>query len=91
MYSDLVGWAIYALPLLMVIVMCGSLAVYEIRNFRVGGVSPFLMLLLATFGLLAILLNERNRLEGGFVVPVVMSLLLMGFFWFLAFRKELVR
>jgi len=40
---------------------------------------------------LTIILNERDRLEGSFVVPVIMSLTLMGLFWFLALRKELVR
>ena len=89
--ESVVDVIIHALPLLMVVLMGGSLVVYEIRNFRTGGVSPFLMLPFATFGFLVILLNERDRIEGGFVVPVVMALSLMGLFWFLAFRKELVR
>ena len=39
--SLLVDWVIYVLPLLMVVLMGGSLVVYKIRHFRAGGVSPF--------------------------------------------------
>ena len=90
MYSVWVSWGVYALPVTMVFLIGVSLIVREIRTFRSGGSSPFLLLPCATFSLLVLLLNERSRTEDGFITLVVMCLLLAGLFWFLIFRRELV-